>query len=87
MQRRFTWASMHRGEIKLRNAIAEAAYMTALERNGDVVRLSSYAPLFAKNNFTQWKTDMIFFDNVKVSPTPNYYVQKMFAANSEIFIQ
>jgi len=67
---------------KLRNAIAEAAYMTALERNGDVVRLSSYAPLFAKNNFTQWKTDMIFFDNVKVSPTPNYYVQKMFASNS-----
>ncbi|GAB2808192.1 alpha-L-arabinofuranosidase C-terminal domain-containing protein [Ferruginibacter profundus] len=67
---------------KLRNAIAEAAYMTALERNGDVVRLSSYAPLFAKNNFTQWKTDMIFFDNVKVSPTPNYYVQKMFAANA-----
>jgi alpha-L-arabinofuranosidase len=67
---------------KLRNAIAEAAYMTALERNGDIVRLSSYAPLLAKNNFTQWKTDMIFFDNVKVSPTPNYYVQKMFSANA-----
>jgi len=67
---------------KLRNAIAEAAYMTALERNGDIVRLSSYAPLFAKNNFTQWKTDMIFFDNVKVSPTPNYYVQKMFSVNT-----
>lgn len=67
---------------KLRNAIAEAAYMTALERNGDIVRFSSYAPLFAKNNFTQWKTDMIFFDNVKVSPTPNYYVQKMFSANA-----
>jgi len=67
---------------KLRNAIAEAAYMTSLERNGDVVRLSSYAPLFAKNNFTQWKTDMIFFDNVKVAPTPNYYVQKMFSSNA-----
>ena len=67
---------------KLRNAIAEAAFMTALERNADVVRFSSYAPLFAKNNFTQWKTDMIFFDNVKVSPTPNYYVQKMFSANA-----
>jgi len=67
---------------KLRNAIAEAAYMTALERNGDIVKLSSYAPLFAKNNFTQWKTDMIFFDNTKVCPTPNYYVQKMFAANA-----
>jgi len=67
---------------KLRNAIAEAAYMTALERNGDIVKFSSYAPLFAKNNFTQWKTDMIFFNNVKAAPTPNYYVQKMFAANA-----
>lgn len=67
---------------KLRNAIAEAAYMTALERNGDVVRLSSYAPLFAKNNFTQWKTDMIFFSNTAAVPTPNYFVQKLFAVNA-----
>jgi len=66
---------------KLRNAIAEAAYMTSLERNGDVVRMASYAPLLAKKNFTQWKTDMIFFDNTVICPTPNYYVQKMFSAN------
>lgn len=66
---------------KLRNAIAEAAYMTSLERNGDVVRMASYAPLLAKKDFTQWKTDMIFFDNVKINLTPNYYVQKMFSAN------
>ena len=66
---------------KMRNAIAEAAYMTALERNGDVVRMASYAPLLAKKNFTQWKTDMIFFDNVNICPTPNYYVQKLFSAN------
>lgn len=66
---------------KLRNAIAEAAYMTSLERNGDVVRMASYAPLLAKKNFTQWKTDMIFFDNTIICPTPNYYVQKMFSAN------
>jgi len=66
---------------KLRNAIAEAAYMTSLERNGDVVRMASYAPLLAKKDFTQWKTDMIFFDNVKINPTPNFYVQKMFSAN------
>ena len=66
---------------KLRNAIAEAAYMTSLERNGDIVRMASYAPLFAKKNFTQWKTDLIFFDNTIISPTPNYYVQKMFSAN------
>jgi alpha-N-arabinofuranosidase len=67
---------------KLRNAIAEAAFMTSLERNGDIVKFSSYAPLFAKNNFTQWKTDMIFFDNIKTAPTPNYYVQKLFSANA-----
>jgi len=67
---------------KLRNAIAEAAYMTALERNGDVVKLSSYAPLFAKSNFTQWKTDMIFFDNTRICLTPNYHVQKIFSTNS-----
>jgi alpha-L-arabinofuranosidase len=66
---------------KMRNAISEAAYMTSLERNGDVVRMASYAPLFAKKNFTQWKTDMIFFDNVNICLTPNYYVQKMFSAN------
>jgi len=66
---------------KLRNAIAEAAYMTSLERNGDVVRMASYAPLLAKKNFTQWNPDMIYFDNVKVCLTPNYYVQKMFSAN------
>ncbi len=67
---------------KLRNAVAEAAYMIAMERNGDVVRMASYAPLLAKKNFTQWKTDMIFFDNTKLVPTPNYYVQKMFSVNS-----
>ncbi|RYG29260.1 MAG: alpha-N-arabinofuranosidase, partial [Chitinophagaceae bacterium] len=67
---------------KLRNAIAEATYMIALERNGDVVQFSSYAPLLAKYNFTQWKTDMIFFNNSNVVLTPNYYVQKMFSTNA-----
>ncbi len=66
---------------KLRNAISEAVYMTGLERNGDVVRMASYAPMLAKKNFTQWKTDMIFFNNTTICPTPNYYVQKMFSAN------
>jgi len=63
------------------NAIAEAAYMTSLERNGDVVLMASYAPLLAKKDFTQWKTDLIFFDNVNIVPTPNYYVQKLFMTN------
>jgi alpha-L-arabinofuranosidase len=70
---------------KLRNAIGEAAYMTSLERNGDVVRMASYAPLLAKKGFIQWKIDMIFFDNLNIYPTPNFFVQKMFMANQGDF--
>jgi len=66
---------------KLNNAIAEAAYMIGLERNGDIVSMASYAPLFAKKDHTQWKTDMIFFDNTRLYLTPNYHVQKMFSVN------
>lgn len=66
---------------KLYNAIAEALFMVGLERNGDVVSMASYAPLFAKHNFTQWSTDMIFFDNSSYYLTPNYHVQKMFSVN------
>ncbi len=65
----------------MKNALAEAAFMTSLEKNGDVVKMASYAPLFARRNFTQWKTDMIFFDNTSYVLTPNYYVQKMFSCN------
>jgi alpha-L-arabinofuranosidase len=67
---------------KLYNAVAEALYMTGLERNGDVVSMSSYAPLFAKKNNTQWTTDMIFFDNGGYFLTPNYHVQKLFSLNN-----
>lgn len=67
---------------QLKNAIAEAVYLTAIERNGDIVTMASYAPLLAKIDHTQWKTDLIFFDNTKISPTPNFYVQKMFMRNS-----
>lgn len=70
---------------KLRNAIAEAAYMIGLERNGDIVRMASYAPMLAKINFTQWTTDLIFFNNVAICPTPNYFVQQMFSANQGDF--
>jgi alpha-L-arabinofuranosidase len=65
----------------MKNAISEAAYMTALERNGDVVTLASYAPLLAKKGFTQWNPNMIYFDNEKIYPTVNYYVQKLFSTN------
>jgi len=70
---------------KLNNAITEAAYLTTLERNGDVVAMASYAPLFAKKDHTQWETDLIFFDNTQIVLTPNYYVQKMFSTNQGDF--
>jgi alpha-L-arabinofuranosidase len=66
----------------LYNALAEAAYMTSLERNGDVVSLASYAPLLAKDKNTQWHTDMIFFTNDGIRLTPSYYVQKAFGQNA-----
>lgn len=66
----------------LRSALAEAAYMTQLERNGDVVHMASYAPLLAKLGHTQWTPDLIYFTNTKVAPTINYYVQQMFGANA-----
>jgi len=67
---------------QLFNAIAEAAYMTQLERNGDIVHMASYAPLLAKVGHTQWNPDLIYFNNTKVAPTINYCVQKLFAENS-----
>lgn len=64
------------------NALSEAAYMTGLERNADVVRMASYAPLFAKYGNTQWTAaNLIWFDNDGIVKTPNYYVQKLFAGN------
>jgi alpha-N-arabinofuranosidase len=62
-------------------ALAEAAFMTGLERNAAVVNLCSYAPLFAHVEGWQWKPDLIWFDNLKSFGTTNYYVQKMFSNN------
>ena len=62
----------------LYNALAEAAYVTGLERNGDVVKMSSYAPLLAKEGHTQWNPDLIYFNNTAVKPTVNYEVQRLF---------
>ncbi|WP_427918758.1 alpha-L-arabinofuranosidase C-terminal domain-containing protein [Streptomyces sp. cg40] len=64
-----------------RSAVAEAAYMIAMERNGDVVRLASYAPLLAKRGHTQWLPDLIYFDNTHIWPTLNYHVQRMHSVN------
>jgi len=63
------------------SALAEAAFMTGLERNADVVQMASYAPLFAHVEAWQWRPDLIWFDNLRAVGTPNYYVQKLFSAN------
>jgi alpha-L-arabinofuranosidase len=65
-----------------KSALAEAALMTGLERNADVVHMASYAPLFGNVNAWQWRPDLIWFDNLKSAATPNYYVQKMFSTNA-----
>ena len=62
-------------------AIAEAAFMTGMERNAGVVCMASYAPLFANVDGWQWTPDMIWVDNLHVYGTPNYYVQKLFSLN------
>ena len=65
----------------LTTALAEAAFMTGLERNADVVELSSYAPLFAHVDAWQWTPNLIWFDNLKSYGTTSYYVQKLFGGN------
>jgi len=66
----------------LETALAEAIHLISLERNGDIVRMASYAPLLAKEKHTQWNPDLIYFNNTEVKPTTGYYVQKMFGENS-----
>ena len=63
------------------SALSEAAFMTGLERNADVVHMASYAPLLAHVDAWQWRPDLIWFDNLKTIGTPNYYVQKMFSTH------
>ena len=55
--------------------------MTGLERNADVVLMSSYAPLFGHVDAWQWTPNLIWFDNLRSYGTPNYYVQKLFSVN------
>ena len=62
-------------------ALAEAAYMTGLERNAEVVRMASYAPLFANVDAWQWTPNLIWCDNLRVYGTPSYYVQQLFSRN------
>ena len=67
---------------KLRDALAEALYLLHVERNGDVVSMTSYAPLFARKGATNWDPDLIYFDNERPFLTCSYYVQQMFGRSS-----
>jgi alpha-L-arabinofuranosidase len=60
-------------------ALSEAAFMTGLERNADVVNMASYAPLFAHTDGWQWTPDLIWVDNLRAYGTPDYHVQKLFS--------
>ena len=72
-------SAMNRNNWKC--AMAEAAFMTGLERNADVVQMASYAPLLAHVEGWQWTPDLIWFDNLRSYGTPDYYVQKLYATN------
>ena len=78
---------VHLGEYaakdkKLIDALAEGLYLLHVEANGDVVCMTSYAPLFARKTNTNWNPDMIYFDNERPYLTCSYYVQQLFGQSS-----
>lgn len=66
----------------IETALSEALYLASVERNGDVVAMTSYAPLLAKEHHTQWRPDLIYFNNTEVKPTTDYYVQQLYGQNA-----
>ena len=62
-------------------SLLEAAFMTGMERNADIVQMATYAPLFAHVDGWQWRPDMIWFDNLSSVKTVSYYVQQLFSLN------
>ena len=67
-------------------AVCEAAYLTGIERNSDVVRMACYAPLMARDGMFQWSPNLIWFNSRQVLRTPSYYVQQMFAETLGHFV-
>lgn len=77
------YASHYPGrESNLECALSIGLYLTDVERNADVVTMTSYAPLLSKKGRTQWRPDLIYFDNESISVSPDYYVQQMYGANA-----
>lgn len=77
------WAAHLPGRpSNMETALAEALYLTSVERNADVVSMSSYAPLLAKDNHTQWRPDLIYFNNTEVRPTTDYHTMRLYGENA-----
>ena len=74
------WAASTKAKRpNIETALAEALYLTDIERNGDVVEMTSYAPMLCKDGHSNWNPDMIYFSNTDVRPTPAYHVQRLFS--------
>ena len=77
-----------RGKDATDNALAEGIHLCNVERNGDVVEMTSYAPLLSKDGYSNWSPDMIYFDNNKVRESESYQIQKMFSLHAgDIYIE
>lgn len=72
------WASRTR---TMESALVEAMHLCHIERNADVVTMTSYAPLLCKEGHHNWNPNMIYFDNENITLTPSYYTQKLFSVN------
>ena len=69
------------GQGNLIAALGEAAFITGMERNSDMVIRASYAPLFVNANDRKWNPDAIIFDSAQSFGTPSYWVQRLFSTN------
>ena len=77
------WAASTKAKRpNVETALAEALYLTDIERNGDVVEMTSYAPMLCKDGHSNWNPDMIYFTNTHIRTTPAYDVQRLFSVNS-----
>jgi len=77
------WAASTKAKRpNIETALAEALYLTDIERNGDIVEMTSYAPMLCKDGHSNWNPDMIYFSNTTVRPTPAYHVQRLFSTGS-----
>ena len=73
---------LHGRHNNMETALCEALHLINVERNADIVRMTSYAPLLARHGHTNWNPDLIYFNSSRIDLTPGYYTQKIFGNNS-----